>query len=107
MQYAHRWRFRYLLVQLEKLHRHIALRLRLGPAGKHPEPGDHHWVEDLEVQGDGRRVGEGEHRGVRHHHDLYLRILAGYWHRGMAEITAQAHFKCITTLDYPINAQRY
>lgn len=76
-----RWRCCYLLVELEELHRHIALKLRPGPTGKHPHSSDDHRVEDLEVQRDDRHVGEGEHRGVRHCHNLNLFILACRWNR--------------------------
>lgn len=95
-QYVPRSRLCYPLVQLEKLHGHIALKFRLPPTGKHPQPGDHHRVEDLEIQGDGRHISGDEHRGVRHHHDLYLCILACHWNRGTAEIAAQAHKIFIT-----------
>lgn len=94
--YVPRSRLCYLLVQLEKLHRHIALKFRLPPAGKHPKPGDHHRVEDLEIQGDGWHVSGDNHRGVRHRHDLYLCILACHWNRGRSGITAQAHKIFIT-----------
>lgn len=50
---AQRTRHCYLLVKLEELHRHIALELRPGPAGKHPKSCDDHRVEDFEIQGDG------------------------------------------------------
>lgn len=75
---------RYLLVQLQKFHSHIALKLRPAPAGKHPQPGDHHRVEDLEIQGDGRHVRGDKHRGVRHCHDFHLCILPCHWDRGRA-----------------------
>lgn len=73
---------RYLLIKLEKLHRHIALELGPGPAGKHPQSCDDHRVQHLKIQGDGRHIGGGEHRGVGHLHDLYLSILACNWDRG-------------------------
>lgn len=96
LHHAQRSKRCYLLVELEKLHRHIALKLGPGPAGKHPQSSDDHRVEDLEIQGDGRRIREGKHRGVRHRHNLYVFILACHWDRGMVEITAQAHVKFIT-----------
>lgn len=69
----------YLLVQLEKLHCYVALQLRPAPAGKHPQPGDDHRMEDFEIQSDGRHIGRGEHRGVRRRHNLYLCILPCHW----------------------------
>lgn len=88
----------YFLVELEKLHRHIALQLGPGPAGKHPQSSDDHRVEDLEIQGDGRHIRGSEHGGVRHRHNLDLSILTCHWDRGAAEITAQAHGKFIITV---------
>lgn len=70
---------RYLLIQLQELHGHVALKLGPGPAGEHPEPRYDHRVEDLEVQGDGGHVGGDEHPGVGNFYDLYLCILARHW----------------------------
>lgn len=88
----------YFLVELEKLHRHVALKLGPCPTGKHAQSSDDHRVEDLEIQGDGRHIRGGKHGGVRHRHDLYLFILTCHWDRGAAVTTAQAHVKFIITV---------
>lgn len=96
MYYAHMSRICYLLIQLEKLHRYVALKLGSGPAWKDPQPGDHHRVEDLEIQGDGHYVRWDEDRGVSHRHDLYLCILPCHCDRERKAV-AQTHVKFITT----------
>lgn len=81
MHYAQWSRLCYLLVQLEKLHCHIALKLLPRPAGKHPQPGDHHRVQDLEIQGYGRHISGGQRWRVSHFHYFYLCLLPCRWDR--------------------------
>lgn len=71
----------YLLVQLEELHRHVALKLRPRPTGKHPQPGDDHRVEHLKVQRNGCHIRGRQLRGAGHLHKLDLLVLTCHWSR--------------------------